>query len=250
MARAAHRQHRTGGRGRDLRPALAMARAIGRVAFVVMAVALGTVSLAAVAASTGRAGPIDEHGTRPMRFTRADVVRIATAFGIDAPPERIQGGWEAEDAVRSLYLTRTPTAWYLQFDDASILLGPRADRDAICARAEPPYGCTVPGVEFVAAMESTAPDAATASRSAEAVLTRARLLPGRWQVVVLDPGSDTSPCRHDLDTEFDCTRQVLPTRSVMLSRQLRPGTTATRWGVIIAPDGSILSAIGRVAEPR
>jgi len=215
-----------------------------------MTLTLGTVSLGAVAASTRSAGPIDEHGTRPMRLTEADVARIATAFGIDTPPERILGGWEAEDAVRSLYLTRTPTAWYVQFADASMLLGPRADRSTICARSEPPFGCTVPGVEFVAAMESAAPDAATASRSAEAVLTRTGLLPGRWQVVVLDPGSDPSPCRHDLDTEFDCTRQVLSTRSVMLSRQLRPRTTAARWGVIIAPDGSILSAIGRVAEPR
>ena len=59
------------------------------------------------------------HGTRPPRLVADDIARASEAFGIDAEPERIVGGWEAEDSVRSLYLVKSPSAWYFTFEDAS-----------------------------------------------------------------------------------------------------------------------------------
>jgi hypothetical protein len=189
------------------------------------------------------------HGTLPIRLGADDVRRAAAGLRIAAEPERIAGGWEVEDRTRSLYLWRTPSAWYVHYEDASALLGPRGDRTRICGAADPPEGCAVPEVEFVADVEMAAPSARTARRVARATLTQAGFLTGRWTAVALKPGTDAVPCRHDLDTPFDCSRQVLPTRAVMLTRDFGPGTTAARFGVIVGPQDSVLMVTGRLARP-
>jgi hypothetical protein len=188
------------------------------------------------------------HGTRPPKIVAGDVVRAAAAFGIDAEPERIVGGWEAEDRVRSLYLLKTPSAWYLTFENASLLLQPAGDRAAICAASDAPFACTLPNIELLADTTAAPPDQGTAAKAAREVLERAGLLDGRWSTIVLDPSVDVPPCRADLETQFDCSRQAVPTRAVMLERDFGEGTTAARFGVVVGPDGDVLSVTGRVAE--
>jgi hypothetical protein len=188
------------------------------------------------------------HGTRPPRLVADDIARASEAFGIDAEPERIAGGWEAEDSVRSLYLVKSPSAWYFTYEDASLLLEPAGDRAAICAAPDPPFACTLPDVELLADTAADPPDAATAARVARRVLERAGLLVGEWSTLVLEPSVDVPPCRSDLETRFDCNRQVVPTRAVMLTRDFGQGTTAARFGIVVGPDGQVLRLTGRAAE--
>jgi hypothetical protein len=188
------------------------------------------------------------HGTQPPKLVANDIARASAALGIDAEPERIVGGWEAEDAVRSLYLIKSPSAWYFTFEDASILLEPAGDRAAICAAQDAPFACTIPNVELLADTAAEPPDAATAARAARRVLERAGLLVGEWSTFVLEPSLDVPPCRSDLETRFDCNRQVVPTRAVMLTRDFGAGTTAARFGIVIGPDGEVLRLTGRAAE--
>lgn len=224
--------------------------ALGLALVAVMAIGIAVVAGGDSGRRSAPSGSAAVHGTEPPPLDVGDVARAGAAFGIAAEPERIEGGWEAEDRVRSLYVWRSPSAWYVQFEDASLLLGPAADRDVVCAAPDPPFGCGVPGVEFAADMAARPPDARTAARVARATLARAGLLPGTWRLITLPPGTDAAPCRPGLDTAFDCTRQVVPTRAVMLTHSFGPGTTAARWGVIVGPRGTVLSVTGRLAEVR
>jgi hypothetical protein len=190
------------------------------------------------------------HGTRPVPLDRVAVTRIARAFGIDAEPERIVGGWEAEDDVRTLYLTRTPSAWYGTYTDSSMLLSPLGDRALICSSVAPPPGCRLPDVEFVTDVAATPPTATEARTAARRVLDEAGVSDERWRAVVLDPTDDVVPCRDDLPSRIDCTQQYVPTRPVMLSLALGGGTTDVRWGLVIGPSGDVLTATGRIAERR
>jgi hypothetical protein len=215
--------------------------------FAVIAATLVGVGVAGVWVASGD-DDVVMHGTRPPRMVADDIARASAAFGIDAEPERIVGGWEAEDAVRSLYLMKSPSAWYLTFEDASMLLEPAGDRTAICAASDAPFACTLPNVELLADTAAAPPDMGTAARSARRVLERAGLLVGRWSTFVLEPSTDVPPCRADLETRFDCSRQVVPTRAVMLTRDFGEGRTAARFGVVVGPDGEVLRVTGRVAE--
>jgi hypothetical protein len=200
-----------------------------------------------VAAATASA---NTQGTRPPRLDRHAIERAAAAFGIAHAPKRVASGWEAEDRVRSLYLTKSPSAWYVGFESSSLLLGPLGDRAAICDRSDAPFDCTVPGTTFLADTIAPAPDRAAAARAARRTLARAGLLAGTWRVKVLDASSDVPPCKSGLVTKVDCTRQHIPTRAVMLTHDFGPGKTAARYGVIIGPDGSVVSVTGRFAEPE
>lgn len=221
---------------------------IGLGLVVLLAVGIAVVSIDDDAERRPESRAASPHGTRPPRLGAGDVTRAGRAFGIEAGPERIPGGWEAEDAVRSLYLLRAPSAWYVTFEDASTLLEPVGDRATICSASDPPFACTLPGEELVADMAAEPPGEAAATRAARGVLERAGLLTGTWTSVVLDASVDALPCRDGLDTPFDCTRQVVPTRAVMLTRDLGPGTTAARFGVVVGPRGNVLTVTGRVAE--
>jgi hypothetical protein len=222
---------------------------IGVALVVTMAVGAAIVALGGErpAPSPAEASAV-EHGTRPPPLTERAVERAAAAFGIGTAPDRVPGGWEAEDRTRSLYLLRSPSAWYVSFEDASTLLEPPGDRVAICSRAGAPFACTRPEVPLVADAGAAAPDRATAAHVVRRTLARAGLLAGRWTGIVLDPSRDAVPCRTGLTTEFDCTRQVVATRAVMLTRDFGPGTTAARFGVVVGPRGNILTVTGRVAE--
>ena len=224
---------------------------IGIALAVVLAVGVAVVSLdgsrAREPSTTDRSAEL--HGTRPPPLTVDDVAHAAAAFGISRAPVHMAGGWKAEDRVRSLYVTRSPSAWYVGFEDSSVLLGPTGERSTICARADAPFGCTVPGVALLADTAAPPPSAATAARAARTTLTDAGLLSGSWRTKVLGPSTDVPPCRPGLETAVDCTRQVIPTRAVMLTRSFGPGTTAVRWGVVIGPRGTVLSVTGRFAVP-
>jgi hypothetical protein len=223
---------------------------IGIGLVVILAVGIGMLSLDDSTTPRARLGSDTPHGTRPPGLAADDVARASAAFGVDAPPERIHGGWEAEDPVRSLYLLRTPSAWYVTFEDASTLLQPAGDRAAICSGGDAPFACTIPGIELVADVAADPPDPTTAARVARRTLADAGLVTGRWVTLVLDPSTDVPPCREGLSTQFDCTRQVVPTRSVMLTRDFGAGTTAARFGVVVGPRGNVLSVTGRYAERR
>ncbi len=134
------------------------------------------------------------------------------------------------------------------YENSSVLLGPVADRQQVCSRADAPADCAVPGTAFLAETTARPPDAATAARAARTMLTRAGMLDGTWHLRVLDAGTDVPPCRAGLPTAVDCTRQRIPTRAVMLTHGFGPGTTAARWGVIVGPRGTVLSVTGRYAE--
>jgi hypothetical protein len=230
-------------------PALELVRGTACVLVSVAAlVVLLSTPVAAGDAGTDGARPASgAFGTRPPRLDRAAVVRAANGFGIDGAPERTPDGWEAEDDVRSLYLSRSPSAWYVHFTDGSLLLGPAGDRDAICAAPDAPYGCTVPEVTFVADAGAPPPDASTTRRVALDVLERTGLLTGDWDPLVLEPSHDAVPCPDDLETTYPCTRQVVPSRAVVLTRDLGPDAVPARWTVIVSPSGTVLSAVGRVA---
>lgn len=231
-------------------PALQPLRRAACVLLLAAAASALTPALAR-AGGSGSGGDADvtlAPSTRRPHLDRADVARAARAFGIDTAPERTTAGWEAQDDVRELYLNRAPSGWYVQFSDSTTLLGPAGDRATICAAPEAPYGCTVPGVQFVADVGGVAPDAATAAAVAERVLRSSGLQPGRWDVLVLDPGRDAVPCRDGLQTGFACLQQVVPTRAVMLTHDLGEAPAA-RWGVIVGPRATVLTAVGRVARP-
>jgi hypothetical protein len=217
---------------------------------VVLAIGVGAVSLDASAerAPSGAQIAADVHGTRPPPLDPDAISRAATGFGITHAPERRDTGWEAEDRVRSLYLTESPSAWYVLYENSSVLLGPLADREQVCSGPGAPADCAVPGITFLAETTARPPDAATAARAARSMLTRAGMLDGSWHLRVLDASTDVPPCRAGLPTAVDCTRQRIPTRAVMLTRGFGPGTTAARWGVIVGPRGAVLSVTGRYAE--
>jgi len=223
---------------------------IGVSLAVVLALGVGIVSLDR---SGTRARSVvqlaaDTHGTRPPPLDPDAIARAATGFGITRPPERRDTGWEAEDRVRSLYLTESPSAWYVLYENSSVLLGPLADPEQVCSRPDAPVDCAVPGITFLAETTAKAPDATTAANAARTMLTRAGMLDGSWHLRVLDASTDVPPCRAGLRTAVDCTRQRIPTRAVMLTRGFGPGTTAARWGVIVGPGGTVLSVTGRYAE--
>jgi hypothetical protein len=227
-----------------------MVLGIAAAGVAAVAIAVTVIALDASTPSTEASRSVVVHGTRPPRLVEHDIARATAAFGIHAEPERIHSGWEAEDPVRSMYLLKSPSAWYLTFEDSSILLEPAGDRAAICATSNPPFACAVPDVQLLADTAADPPDAATAARQARGVLERAGLLVGRWSTFVLEPSVDVPPCRTELPTSFDCSRQVVPTRAVMLTRDFGPGTTAARFGVVVGPRGTVLSVTGRVAEHR
>lgn len=191
-----------------------------------------------------------DHGTRPAPLRRSEVAGIATAFGIDARPERTDAGWEAEDETRSLYLWRAPSAWYLQFEDASVLLQPPADRNIVCSRAEAPHACVEPDAQFVAYTLAEAPSADDALDAAQDLLQPAGLVDGRWDVFVTGPASVPTPCRPELTTAYDCNRQRLATRSVHFERSLADGTTLLRVGMVVGPGPTVYVATGRVLARR
>lgn len=191
----------------------------------------------------------DPFGTRPPPLDRAARMRIVDAFGVRAEPERSFAGWEAEDDVRSLYVTKTPSAWYVQFSDASALLGPPGDRSVICSAPDAPPACSVPEVTFVADAEGPPPTAPVAWRAARDVLERAGVLGRGWTSVVLDPGHDALPCPEDLESAYPCTRQRVPTRAVVFTKDFGPDAVSARWTVIVDPGGDVLSANGRIAVP-
>jgi hypothetical protein len=234
------------------RPGRGSVVALGVALLAAAAIGAGVLVLQSGGTSPSPRGSrsVAAHGTRPPRLVEHDIVRAASAFGIEAEPERVRDGWEAEDPVRSMYLLKSPSAWYLTFEDSSILLEPPGDRAAICATDDPPFACTLPGIQLVADTAADPPDAATAARAARGVLEHAGLLTGTWSTFVLDPSVDVPPCRSELETMFDCSRQVVPTRAVMLTREFGAGTTAARFGVVVGPHGRILSVTGRVAEHR
>jgi hypothetical protein len=224
--------------------------AMGIALVVVLAIGVGIVSLdgSATRARSGAELAVDTHGTRPPPLDPDAITRAATGFGITRAPQRRDTGWEAEDRVRSLYLTESPSAWYVLYENSSVLLGPLADREEVCSDPKAPADCAVPGITFLAETMARPPDAATAARAARRMLTRAGMLDGFWHVRVLDASTDVPPCRAGLPTAVDCTRQRIPTRAVMLTRGFGPGTTAARWGVIVGPRGIVLSVTGRYAE--
>lgn len=188
------------------------------------------------------------HGTRPGPLAAEDVARLATALGIDAEVERTPEGWEIEDAVRTLYVYRTPSAWYAQYWDSSALLEPAGDRAAICAAADAPRVCGFGSSPLVVSVGAPPPTAAAADETARGVLERAGILDDHWRVRVLEPSPLPVPCPHELATRFDCNQQLLRTRAVVLETSLAPGATDVRWGIIVGPDGVVLTATGRIAE--
>jgi hypothetical protein len=177
------------------------------------------------------------------------VERAVAAFGITGEAERTAEGWEAEDELQTLYLTRAPSAWYVQYLNSAPLLGPAGDRATICAAPDAPEGCAVPDVQFVADVGGAPPAEGDAAAAARQVLRDSGLLPGEWDELVLEPSHDAVPCRTGLATPFPCTRQFVPSRAVMLTRELGDAPAA-RWGVIVGPRGVVLSAVGRVAVER
>jgi hypothetical protein len=222
--------------------------AIDRVRGTASLLAVVGVALVLAAAPSGLRGG-ERPDTRPLHLDRAAVERAVAAFGIAGEPERTREGWEAEDELQTLYLARAPSAWYVQYLNSAPLLGPAGDRATICAAPDAPYGCTVPDVEFVADVGGVPPGERDAAAAARRVLRDSGLLPGEWDELVLEPSRDAVPCRTGLVTPFPCTRQVVPSRAVMLTRELGDAPAA-RWGVIVGPRGVVLSAVGRVAVER
>jgi len=195
------------------------------------------------------------HGTRPSELDAADVARLARAFGIHRQPERIRtgpnvGGWEAEDGLRALYLTRTPSAWYAQVTDGSAVTHPEGDRSAICASSDPPSGCTSPETRFVVDVGLDAPSAAGAVAAARSILDAAGITDARWTAITTGPSREPIPCPGAVPPELDCSRQLVRTRGVTLQRELGEGRTPLRWGLIVGPGGQVLTATGRIATPR
>lgn len=190
------------------------------------------------------------HGTRPGALHEPDVARIARAFGIDAEVERTAEGWEAEDEVRTLYVNRTPSAWYALFWDSSMLLEPAGDRTMICAAVDAPAACRFSSSPLARSVGAEPPTERAAREVAQAILERAGIFDDRWQVRVHEPGPLPVPCAHDLATRFDCNEQIVRTRAVILETYLGHGSTALRWGLIVAPNGRILTATGRIGELR
>lgn len=186
-----------------------------------------------------------DHGTRPTRLRAPEVARIATGLGIAAQPARTESGWEAEDETRSLYLWRAPSAWYVQFEDASVLLQPSADRAVVCGSPDPPYACVDPDAQFVADTLASAPSADRALDAARDLLEGAGLVDDRWDVFVTEPTSVPTPCRPGLAAVHDCSRQRVATRSVHFERSVAPGTTRLRFGVVVGPGPTVYVATGR-----
>jgi hypothetical protein len=195
------------------------------------------------------------HGTRPIPLDAAAVARIARAFGIEGEPERVDhgpaaGGWEAEDDLRALYLTRTPSAWYAQVTDASALTHPEGDRASICAAADPPSGCASPDVRFVIDVGLAPPTADEAIAAARDVLDDAGVTDERWSAITSGPSREPISCGASAATTLDCSRQLVPTLGVTLELEVGAGRTPVRWGVIVGPGGQVLSATGRLATAR
>jgi hypothetical protein len=215
----------------------------------VLVLAAGILGACGAGADDATAPLGSEHGTVPIALDAAKVERIARAFGVQGTPHHTAEGWEAEDALRALYLARTQSAWYAQFTNSSPLLHPVGDRTTICAASPPPEGCSVPTVRFVVDVGEPAPTAGDAIRAARSVLERAGLIDRRWRHLTTGPSPEPVPCRTGVAPTLDCTRQVLSTQAVTLSRELGPTRTALRWGIIVGPGGEILSATGRIGRP-
>ena len=77
-------------------------------------------------------------------------------------------------------------------------------------------GARCPTCEFVADVGGAPPAEGDAAAAARQVLRDSGLLPGEWDELVLEPSHDAVPCRTGLVTPFPCTRQVVPSRAVML----------------------------------
>lgn len=232
-------------------------RRAGVVAAACALVLAVAVAITAAVVTTSGSGETDrgasvaglDHGTVPTHLDAAAVGRIGRAFGIRARPERTAAGWEVEDTVRALYLARTASAWYAQFTDSSALLHPEGDRTTICASPTPPQGCSVPTVRFVADVGEHAPAASAAVASARGILERAEIIDRRWSDFVIGPSPEPVPCRGGVAPGLDCTRQVLATQSVMLTRELGPSRTAFTFAVVVGPGDEVLSATGRFGRP-
>ena len=190
-----------------------------------------------------------DHGTVPTDLDAAGVQRIGRAFGITGRPEHTASGWEVEDDLRALYLDRTESAWYAQFTNSAALVHPEADRSTVCASPTPPLGCAVPGVRFVEDVGEPPPTASAAVASARRTLGGAGVIDRRWESFVIGPSLEGVPCRTGVAPQLDCTRQVVSTQAVMLTRDLGPDRTALHWAVIVGPDGDVLSATGRFGRP-
>jgi hypothetical protein len=189
------------------------------------------------------------HGTRPGPLDREDVRRLAGALGIESEVDRIARGFEAEDGVRELYVYRTPSAWYAQFWDSSLLREPPGDRAAICAGSDPPRVCGYGSPPLVVSVGAPSPSEAAAGDAARGVLERAGILDDEWRVRVLEPSRLPVPCHYDFESAYDCNEQLVETRAVVLERRLGAETTALRWGFIVGPGGRVLQATGRLGEP-
>ena len=102
----------------------------------------------------------------------------------------------------------------------------------------------------MAEVAADAPSASLARERARQTLDDAGISDERWRVVVLDPSPDVVPCGETARPGVDCTQQYVPTRPVILTRELGRGTTDVLWSLVIGPDGKVLSGTGRIAERR
>ena len=105
-------------------------------------------------------------------------------------------------------------------------------------------------MQFLADVAAAPPTEREARDAARRVLDDAGVSDARWRVVVMDASPDVVPCGEEVRPDLDCTQQYVPTRAVMLTLELGPGTTDVRWGLVIGPDGQVLTATGRIAERR
>jgi hypothetical protein len=218
---------------------------------------LVVVALLATACGTGGSEQSDalerlgaQHGTEPGPLTEHDVQRLATALGINAEVERIPLGFEAEDGVRELYVYRTPSAWYAQYWNSSLLQEPVGDRSVICAAADAPRTCGYGSSPLLVSVGEPSPTEAASADAASTVLEQAGILDDRWRVRVLEPSRLPVPCHHDFEVALDCNEQLVRTRVVVLAKRLSEDATDVRWGFIVGPGGRVLQATGRIAELR
>jgi hypothetical protein len=188
------------------------------------------------------------HGTQPIPLDHADMVSMARAFGIETDPFRTPTGWEAIDEVRSLYLHRAPSAWYVTFTNAAPLLEPPGDRASICVSPDVSPACRFSTSPLLADVGAPSPSVETARRVARGVLGRAGVIDDAWRDDVLDESPEPVTCRVRVPIQVDCSQQILPTRAVTFERYLAPGTTAMRWSLVISPGGTVLSASGRFVD--
>jgi hypothetical protein len=229
---------------RGLTLALVAAALVGAAAITGLSFALDR----ATDTASVRRPVVNPHGTQAMPIEQAEMTSMARAFGIETEPVRTPTGWEAIDHVRSLYLHRAPSAWYVTFTNAAPLLDPPGDRASICASPDVAPPCRFSNAPLLAAVGGPSPSVETARRVAHGILTRAGVIDDSWREAVLEASPEPVTCRVRVATPLDCSQQILPARAVTFERYLRPGTTAMRWSLVVGPDGVVLSGSGRFVD--